>query len=73
MNNMNNIYSTNNKDGQKPWYKSKTIWFNVITMLLGCFQLVNQTFPIPAQYLAYINAGGNLILRFITDTKLTSN
>lgn len=69
---MNNMNIYRNSDGKKPWWRSKTIWFNVVTVLLGFIQIVNQHFVIPPEWLAYIMGLGNVILRFITETKLTS-
>ncbi len=53
----------------KPWYLSKTIWFNVITVSLGIIGQVSGIFPIsdhPKLYASVI-AVGNIILRFLTE------
>lgn len=54
----------------KKWYKSKTVWFNVITLLLGCVAVFNDIYPIPAEYVALVNGMGNVFLRFISKTEL---
>lgn len=60
----------------KPWYKSKTLWFNGIALMLGMaemhFKLLEQYIPaavFPA--LAFVLAVVNVLLRFITTTALT--
>lgn len=55
----------------KEFYKSKTFWFNIITILLGIIEVVNKTYPISAQVLAMIMGFGNLILRLISGEQLT--
>lgn len=56
----------------KKWYQSKTIWFNVITFLLGGFgaldpQLMPQWFP---EAMVTVNLVGNILLRSVTAQKL---
>lgn len=59
----------------KPWYKSKTLWFNGLALVLGMvemqFKLLEQYIPaavFPA--LAFVLAVVNVLLRFITTTAL---
>ena len=54
----------------KMWYKSKTFWFNAITIIIGIIQVVSQTFPIPQELLGLILGLGNLFLRTLTDKPL---
>ena len=58
------------QDG-KPWYTSKTLWFNIVTLALGIVQLVSDVYIIPEDYLALILGVGNLVLRFLTSKPLT--
>ncbi len=55
--------------------KSKTMRFNVITLLLAMFALPEFISLIPASalpYLAFINGFGNLLLRSITNQPLSA-
>ena len=55
--------------------KSKTMWFNAITLLLAMFALPEFVSLLPVSalpYLAFINGFGNLILRSITSQPLSS-
>jgi len=59
----------------KPWYKSKTIWANVIVIVVA-IGLYLQTQPgvIPDQYAVYFAAFLgvlNIILRFLSDQPIT--
>jgi hypothetical protein len=56
----------------KPWYKSKTVWINVLTLLALILSTIMQWPDLQAQatYIAYALTIVNLILRFITTTKL---
>lgn len=47
----------------KPWWKSKTVWLNV---LAGAAEL-SQVLPLPPGTVAIIAAIANVGLRFITD------
>lgn len=59
------------KQNNKPWYKSKTIWGNVLVCAAGISLAISD----------YIGTGGtitivgllNILLRSITDSKLSSN
>lgn len=59
----------------KPWYQSKTLWFNGLALVVGVvemqFKLLEQYIPaavFPA--LAFVLAVTNVLLRFITTTAL---
>jgi len=58
----------------KKWYASKTLWFNVITFVLGVLAMTEFNDIAPtnwAKYLLLITAIGNLILRmFFTTTPI---
>lgn len=60
----------------KPWYKSKTIWFNILvavgTAIEASLSLVQGYFD-PRVFLAIIGAtaGVNAVLRIVTTTGLT--
>jgi len=58
------------KETTKVWYKSKTLYFNLITILLGVVQVVSNVYYIPTDILALINGIGNVLLRFLTKEKL---
>lgn len=53
----------------KQWYLSKTLWFNVITILIGVLEVVSQTYPIPQNILALIVGIGNMLLRIFDTNK----
>lgn len=53
----------------KSWYLSKTLWFNIITLIIGIIGQATEIFPMDAQtakVFALIIAAGNFILRFMT-------
>ena len=54
----------------KKFYKSKTLWFNLLTILLGCFLVVNNTYPIPADVVTLVTGIINVLLRFLTSQKV---
>ena len=53
---------------QKSWWKSKTLWFNVVSGLVIAAQGMTSVHWIPGDYLTVIVVSGNFFLRFITDT-----
>lgn len=59
----------------KPWYHSKTLWFNAIALVVGMaemqFKLLEQYIPAAVfPVLAFVLAVTNVLLRFITTTAL---
>lgn len=52
----------------KDWYKSKTIWFNLVSAIVIMAGAL-QAFPLPEwllEVMAFIVTGGNMLLRFST-------
>lgn len=61
---------------KKPWYTSKTIWFNVAAAMGAALEAslsIIQGSIKPEQYLALVVfvAGGNVILRFLSTQGLS--
>lgn len=60
----------------KPWYKSRTLWFNVFVAVLGLVAgMVDQLRPLftsPAAFTAFslIVAAVNVVLRVVTTAAL---
>ena len=55
------------------WYKSKTLWVNLLMLILD---VINGTFgaiDIPADVKVYIVMTVNIILRFLTTGPLAAN
>lgn len=57
----------------KPIWKSWTFWFNAITLVLGIFQIITDTYTIDPQVIALVNGIGNVLLRFKTHTAVSLN
>ena len=58
----------------KPWYQSKTMWFNLITIAVTVAGSPELAAFIPASWLPAIASGialVNLILRTVTNTAVT--
>lgn len=55
----------------KEFYKSKTFWFNVVTILIGVVEVISNTYPIDPQVLLLINGLGNLFLRLLSGDPIT--
>lgn len=54
---------------EKPWYKSKRMWFNIV---MGIGAVLAQHNVIPADAVAGVGAIGNVILNSVSDgAKLT--
>lgn len=54
----------------KPWYKSKTVWINILTMIVALLTVpeIGSVVPESAMpYILLITAYANIFLRFITD------
>lgn len=50
--------------------RSKTVWFNLVMLVLLGSELVNSQYPLDPKVLALIAGFGNLALRFITTGSL---
>lgn len=50
----------------KPWYKSWTIWINVLLAIVDFANALAQIVPIPPGFLTMLGALVNIILRFQT-------
>lgn len=60
----------------KPWYQSRTLWFNVISVLLAFLELKTQAIkpllsPEAYEWLLLFIPLGNMLLRIDTRTALT--
>lgn len=51
---------------QKPWYRSKIIWFNLLGAGIEIAQLLGDSHIIPARELGLIMGVGNIFLRLVT-------
>jgi len=57
----------------KPWWQSKTIWVNVLTMIVDVAGRMSDVIPASAQpYIASGLAILNIALRFLTDQPVTT-
>lgn len=58
----------------KPWYLSKTVWFNVLGILLAAAGELSSAFPsgAVARVSAFVLTIGNIILRLLTKTTITT-
>ena len=58
------------------WYKSKTVWFNVVTFVLALVAFPQFISMIPASaepWIALVNAVGNWVLRvYFTTVPITA-
>lgn len=50
----------------KPWYRSKTIWVNLLMLVLSIIMAVQESSAVPIEALAAAAAIVNVILRFVT-------
>jgi hypothetical protein len=61
----------------KPWYQSKTIWFNIISGIIGVLAIPQFISVLPSfvlNYVVVVNAIGNWILRtYFTSTSIGSS
>lgn len=62
----------------KPWWESKTLWFNGLTMAAALLVLIMEMstagtlpFPIDARWIVFAQALINFTLRFISNSPLT--
>lgn len=55
----------------KPWWKSKTVWFNVLSVAIDVAS-GHFGFQIPAAAAVPILTGGNLALRMLTNSPITA-
>lgn len=61
-------------NNSKPFWQSKTFWFNAITILVGVLGQVTSLFTFSAQtnsIIAGVLAVGNTILRFLSGQPIT--
>ena len=57
----------------KPWYRSKTIWLNVVTVLIVSLTAISREMGLTAtqlEIIAVIVAVLNILLRVLTDRPL---
>lgn len=56
----------------KPWYQSKTLWFNIASLVVALTALPEFGALVPAEAVALIAVLGNLALRLLTDQPLSA-
>jgi uncharacterized membrane protein len=54
----------------KSWWQSKTVWINIISLLLEIAQAVSGVQWIPVGILTIVVNILNIFLRFLTNTKI---
>jgi len=55
----------------KSLWKSKVFWFNTVSILLAAAQQLTHADVVPIEYVTLCVAVGNLVLRLLTDSKIT--
>lgn len=56
----------------KPWWKSKTIWFNALGIVAEVALVLAKSNILTGTVVGVVVGIGNLILRKVTDSKLTA-
>ncbi len=56
----------------KPWYQSKTLWFNALGACMAGAQYLSGIHAVPDAALVPAMAAGNAILRFLTTQPIGS-
>lgn len=54
---------------KKPWYRSRTWWFNAVTGGIAFVMLPEVTAILPPEWIkwiAFVNVAGNMVMRSIT-------
>lgn len=54
----------------KPWYESRTLWVNIVSLLSALALLASTSAPITpeqAAWLVFLHAALNIVLRFLTE------
>ena len=63
-------------DYGKPWYASRTIYFNVLAVAFGVCRMFGMEIPVSDEAVdalaVALAAVGNVVLRFMTDRPLVS-
>jgi hypothetical protein len=67
-----------NDQNSKKWYESKTIWFNIVMLVL---QIVGQIMNSPLladhmqvlEILSTVQTLGNIVIRFLTDSPVAKS
>ena len=61
---------------KKPWYKSKTVWINVITLCVGITAVLSESETLPQEAVLILTALVvpilNVFLRWLTNKPITS-
>ena len=71
-------YKKPNTPRSKPWWKSKTIWFNALATIAGGFEVVAQNLPVlqavlppgTGAALAVVVPVANVVLRAVTKSAI---
>ena len=58
-----------NITNQKPWYESKTLWYAIITGLVGIFGVLSHDYP-TVGWIIYGNSVLTFALRLITNSPI---
>lgn len=53
-------------ENPKFFLSSKTIWWNLLGFVLAVAAFIAPQFPVPADWSLFVQAVGNVILRFVT-------
>jgi len=59
---------------EKPWWKSKTLWVNVLGVVAALLLLATKELELTEQAVGWVLfawGGVNVVLRFVTDSKIT--
>lgn len=51
---------------KKPWYCSRTIWFNIVMLAVATVTQLSTIAPVPIGVVEFVTLVGNVALRFQT-------
>lgn len=59
------------QEAPKVWWKSKTLWFNVVLLIVAFVPHINTLIPLPSEFLELVALIGNIVLRLQTSASIT--
>ena len=70
---LNAIFSSTKTKNMKKWYHSKTMWFNVVGLIVAAAGEFSNAFPSGevAKISGFILTIGNIVLRLVTSTTIS--